>query len=262
MSFLKKSLSLNSSSRFYNAVEMKKAWDKTVADLNPLHYWGKQVKRWIAPALAVGLAVPMLIYGSKIEPEKVDLPKTSLKGQAFITEAIPQDHLVFERDTAYEMREPARGMMMNFPEYLANRCTDNAYTAHFMRAVFNTINTSSHIVDGISRETVTLAQQKTYVAYTTPNDRHDLNISGIWGPIAKSLEVAITKSQTPNGTIDLEDVFAISRLGEDVVNSARRSSGSYDWKKYQYAKDSFGKTIIPESERLFVEECLRYVRLM
>ena len=82
--------------------------------------------------------------------------------------------------------------------------------------------------------------------------------SGMHLRIARNIEVAITKSILPDGRIDLEDTFAIARLGEDLVRRAQRAAGSFDFQRYIVAKDVAGEYIIPKEEQKFLKTWLEY----
>jgi serine/threonine protein kinase len=258
--FMKKCLTFEyygKNGRYENGMEMKKAWDETVDNLDPWHFYKSQVKKYVFPAIGVGMALTGIIYGSKLEPTKVDMPKSNLVGQVYTTEVIPKTHLVFERDTIPEPKELIDFGAMNISSSTLRMYTQNMYVAHFLRAFNGAILERGEVnIDAYTEE-----QFKTYIAYTTPDERGMGIAHGPLAIMAKSLEVAIKKSQTPRGTIDLEDVFAISRMGEDKINMARRISGSFDYKIYSKAKDASGQYIIPEKEQSFIMSCLSRVDL-
>jgi hypothetical protein len=236
---------------------MKKAWDETVANLDPLHFYKSQIKKFIFPAIGVGIALTGIIYGSKLEPTKLDMPKSQLQGQAYMTEAIPKEHLMFERDTIPEPKELISFGAMNISSSSLRMYTQNVYVGHFLRAYNGAVLERGQL----NIDVYTDEQFKTYINYTSPDERNMGPARGPLAIVAKSLEVAITKSKTPSGVIDLEDVFAISRMGEDKINMARRISGSFDYKIYSKAKDANGQYLIPEKEQNFIMGCLSRVDL-
>jgi len=243
--------------RYEDGVEMKKAWDETVANLDPLHFYKSQIKKFIFPAIGVGIALTGIIYGSKLEPTKLDMPKSQLQGQAYMTEAIPKEHLMFERDTIPEPKELISFGAMNISSSSLRMYTQNVYVGHFLRAYNGAVLERGQL----NIDVYTDEQFKTYINYTSPDERNMGPARGPLAIVAKSLEVAITKSKTPSGVIDLEDVFAISRMGEDKINMARRISGSFDYKIYSKAKDANGQYLIPEKEQNFIMGCLSRVDL-
>lgn len=256
--FLKKSLTFNrhyDGERYADGMEMKKAWEETIADLNPTHFWIKQAKKYLMPALATGIILSGVIYASKLKPDEVTMPKSEIKGQMYITEGLPKNHLVFERDTILPQDALLDGVGIIPSDNMIRSFTKNIYAAHLLKAHIYVVNVKNR-----NRDIYTDAQFKTYMAYTSPEERQFAHDSPV-AIMAKSLEVAITKSKTPAGTIDLEDVFAIARLGEEKVTMARRISGSFDWKNYSKATGSDGQPIVPMKEQNFINECLRYVNL-
>ena len=106
---------------------------------------------------------------------------------------------------------------------------------------------------------VTDAQHKMYIEYTTPRERslsthpHHLN------PVKTAIEVAIQKSKTPDGRVDLEDACAIARVGLETINKAKHASNSRDFADYIEAKDDEGKYIIPEKEQHFIKGWLAHI---
>jgi len=257
--FLKKCLSFETycrNARFEDGTEMKKAWEETVANLDPFHFYKSQIKKFIFPAMGIGIALTGIIYGSKLEPTKVDMPKSQLQGQAYMTESIPKEHLMFERDTIPEPKELINYGAMNLSSSSLRQYTQNMYVAHFLRAYDGAILERG----SVNIDIYTDEQFKTYINYTSPDER-SMAAHGPLAIVAKSLEVAMTKSKTPSGVVDLEDVFAIARMGEDKINMARRISGSFDYKIYSKAKDASGQYLISEKEQNFIMGCLSRVDL-
>lgn len=243
--------------RYHDGIQMKKAWEETIADLDPYHFWAKQAKRYLMPAVGLGVVAMGIIYGSKLEPDEVTMPKSEMVGQVYMTEGIPSEHLVFERDTIPEPKDLISSGAMNISSGMLRMFTHNMYVGHFLRAYNQAVLERGQLrVDIYTDE-----QFQTYIAYTTPDERNYSPGKGPNAIIAKSLEVAITKSKTPKGTIDLEDVFAIARMGEDKVNMARRISGSFDYKSYSQAKDASGEYIIPMKEQEFLVDVMSRVNL-
>ncbi len=255
--FLKKCLSFEKYSRYDSGVEMKKAWDETIANLDPYHHILSQTKKYVFPAIAAGILAMGIIYGSKLEPTKVDMPKSEMVGQVYMTEGLPKEHLMFERDTVPVPKDLISTGAMNLSSSVLKLYTDNMYVGHFLRAYSQAI-----LERGWANiDPYTDVQFQTYMAYTTPDERNYSPGKGPNAIIAKSLEVAITKSKTPTGVIDLEDVFAISRFGEDKINQARRISGSFDYKTYSQAKDASGGYVLPIEEQEFIMDVLSRVNL-
>lgn len=78
--------------------------------------------------------------------------------------------------------------------------------------------------------------------------------------VEKNIEVALNQARLPNGSIDLEDVCAIARLGSDQVNLAKRAANSFNFSDYIQAKNPRGEPIIPGSEQLFLNTWLAYIK--
>ena len=67
--------------------------------------------------------------------------------------------------------------------------------------------------------------------------------------IVKALE-----HNNKNGKFDLEDVMVETRLGPQIVEEAKKISGSEHYQDYRWSKSSDGKEIIPKREREFIDQ--------
>lgn len=255
--FFKKCLAIETrgpKKRFESTIEMKTEWESVVKNLNPYEFYKSQFKKLAVPILGVGGALALIGYASKMEPTKTSIPESYIQINLDVPQ-MPNEHLIFNRDTI-----PMYKAIPNTPHLTyANlkSITDNAYVAHFVKAYDAALSER-----GITKlkDTYTDAQAETYMQYTSSDQRmydskQELSI------ITKSLEVAMSKSVSDKGTIDLEDVFAIARVGENKVNLARRLSKSFDFKDYSCAKTSDGEYVIPLKEQQFIVGCLQYTSL-
>ena len=138
----------------------------------------------------------------------------------------------------------------------AKLCTDNRVIAYLVKTHGQTSNNRGLL----KARPYTDKQFETYIAYTQSYDREADRVRAgpVWPIWAKSIEVALTQSKTRDRMVDLEDVMAITRLGVEKVDEAKRISGSLDYKDYRDAKYDNGEFVIPKNEKVFINTWLSY----
>lgn len=106
---------------------------------------------------------------------------------------------------------------------------------------------------------LTPLQFQIWSAYSSPAEKTGSTGSFPGDKLAKNLAIAFNQARLPNGNIDLEDTCAIGRVGLDVVNLAKRASGSFNFREYISAKDSAGNYIVPSREQYFIKTWISYI---
>jgi len=259
--FLKKSLVVDEKERFYNGTPALSCLEKT---LDGLSGW-KSIRKhlgWAVPAAAAASIIAGLIYAeSTYEPKRLTMPIITTNGVSsgllYMNQNKPRGEIQFDAENITDLAQapPARGMMTEAVNRYAKLSTDNRIVAYLTKAVQTAWWTKSSDVDPLTDE-----QQTLYNSCVKGDERARQN--ALCGPVypvvSKSIEVALTKSVRLDGKVDLEDTLAIARLGDEVVNEAKRRSGSLDFAVYRFAKYTDGSNVIPPKERAFIELSLTY----
>lgn len=264
--FLKKCLAIDESDRFYNGSCAENYLGKTLEEMNG---WRAARKHfgWAAPAAGVVALIAGLTYlNATYEPTKLDAPTVEERGTTpgilyLNNEANPgkSGQMTFSSESITNLPNnlPARGMLTSGIERMSKRSTDNRGVAYLTKAM----GYAQRSIDG-RVPIVTEVQQNFYDSHVNPLERkRQESICGpVYPVIAKSIEHGIGRSITSDGKIDLEDVYAIARVGESVVNRAKILSGSKDFEVYRFAKDSEGKDLFSKKERDFLGLCINYAK--
>jgi serine/threonine protein kinase len=256
---LRKMLDTSPYMRFYDGEEMLHNLEETIADLDFTKRFKRNFKKWFIPIATLTVFVSALTYlANTYEPEDLHMPKNKMYGPVILN-SLDDDAppIRFKRESIPEIESSN----IRPPQRVNNtlrRATDNRYVAHFMTAYDSAVwNLGTR-----KARPYTDAQHEIYMTHTDGYERSDdRNFVGpVWPIIAKSIEYGLNHAQNSDGTVDLEDVCAIARLGIEKVNKARRAVDSFDFNDYLYAKDAKGKHIISSDERRFLKTWLIYLR--
>lgn len=260
--FLKKCLSVPEYNRFYNGSEALNKLEKVIENLDT-----KKTIKDYAKKLTVPIGLPLalvgfLIYGAAThEPQRLEMPETSIQGMLYPPSNFVEEKMEFEQE---EIDNLPKVSGESGPEFFglthnAKMATDNRIVAYLLKTYSQTQFSRGFLKPS---EEITDYQFRTYMAYTLPDDRQAdrFAVSPLWPVWEKSIEVALNQAKIADGKIDLEDLMIISRIGPDLVNRAKRNSGSFDYKIYRTAKDPKGKYIIPEREQNFINNWLAYYK--
>jgi len=257
-SFLRKCLAVNEFERFRSGDEALKSLDQVIDNLDTKKVVNTHFKKWWPLGIPLALT-GLLIYGAVThEPKRLEMPRTNIQGMVYPPEKPGEEQRIeFEKETIDDLPSAAndelvfRGIIQN-----AKLSTNNRIVAYLLKA-YAQAHSSRNTMRPPGAYTDT--QFSTYIAYTTHDERQFAGLSGTPWPVwAKSIEVALNQAKTADGKVDLEDVMTISRVGVDLVNQAKRASGSFDYEGYRTAKDSKGKYIISEKEQSFINTWLAY----
>jgi serine/threonine protein kinase len=252
---LKKALNVKNSKRFYNGSELHNQLEKRLKryeEGNSLTGIIKTGLKFGVPAAALALG----IYGSTIhEPTKLDLPSISPRVEGLMYKPDGKDKseaIVLDSERIENLPRAFSGMYINGTAKVAKLATDNRVVAYLA----STHGQAALVSGGLSVEPYSENQFRIYLQNTLPEERSmrgAMSAGPVMPVVAKSLEVALNLSKTEEGKIDLEDTMAISRIGYEKVNLAKRAAKSQDWSIYREAKNSKGEYILPQNERRFVD---------
>jgi hypothetical protein len=253
-------LNLNRYERF-SAEKARDELDRISKKTDYLAAIGKGLKL-VGLAAAIALPASFTIYkGMTLTPTELTIPPVVVQGNMQIPGQTEEQIRFVQEDIELPGFEIPK--LMTLPEDDFRFATDNRVAACLLRTYWKALTTSrlGFLDKGGYVDPLTDVQHKMWVAYTSDAEKgmgHYYRGGHVMESVAKSLEVALSKSKTPDGRVDLEDTLAIARLGEDVVNQARRASGSFDFGKYIDAKTPDGKSVIPENEQKFLKTWLTY----
>lgn len=212
--------------------------------------------------LPIGLPIVvagLIVYGATTyEPQKLDMPKSSIQGMLYPPDKSEGEKVEFEQEEISDLPSVSSlGMLFSGLNQNAKLSTNNRVVAYLLKTHAQTLNFRG----GLRADTYTDNQFRTYMAYTNNDEKQFGRLSGTPWPVwAKSIEVALNQAKTKDSRVDLEDVMAISRLGIEKVAEAKNVSGSVDYNIYRTAKDGNGDCIISKAEQSFINTWLAYYK--
>lgn len=251
--FLRKCLAVDEYERFNTGAQALSELEKIIETLGA----GKTIKDY-ARKFSVPIGLPLALTGLFIysalthEPTKLEIPKAYVQGQLYLDKNPNESFIKFDLEDINNL--PKTYQDINVDETSIKMSTDNRYAAALLKSYMQAVKSLGALRNDIFNK----AQTEIWAAYASRDERSFPTINTNFAIPAKSIEVALTKSVNPDGSVDLEDTLAIARLGEDKVNQARKTSGSFDYKNYITAKDSKGNYIINKKEQRFLKYWLAY----
>lgn len=257
--FVKKCLKIKEWERFYDGEGALASLEKTILKLDTKKEITTHIKKWTLPLGLPLILASFLGYGATTyEPQKLEMPNTNqVQGMLYKPKTEKQKPIEFESEKIENLpKVHGLGFMAGGINKMAKNCTDNRIVAYLAKTHQQTITK----LGAIGSNVYTKKQFETYMAYTS-HDERQVSMTGngpVWPVIGKSIEVALTQSETTAGKVDLEDVMAITRLGIEIVDKAKRISRSLDYKIYRTAKDNNGEYVIPERETRFINNWIAY----
>ncbi len=256
--FLKKCLAVSEWNRFNSGDEALKELEKIIDSLGAKKTIRDYARKWTIP-IGLPLALSgLLVYGAATyEPQKLEMPKANIQGMLYPpTNSKEEQKIEFEKEEIDNLPKVSDGgMAFSGLTRNAKIVTNNRIVAYLTKSYAQTQMARGMMRGGTYND----YQFRTYLAYTNHDERQFGGLNGTPWPIwAKSIEVALNQAKTGDGKVDLEDVMAISILGVDLVNQAKRASGSFDYKDYRTAKNSAGKYLISQREQNFINAWLAY----
>ena len=252
-----KNLRYNTFNRDYNGNSLTENLEDTIENMS---YW-KSFKRHTRNALMyVTLPIALVSLAAynieTHEPTELKMPPTRIHGCLYPNEK-QQEHIEFESEEINDLPEPMTGMVFEGGAKYAKACTNNRNVAYLVKCHSQAVRARGMIHSEVYSDN----QFHDYMAY-----KHAIGDTGIasdpfpgtpWIIWSRSVEYALTQSKH-DGKVDLEDVCAISRVGLEKVDEAKRISKSFDYKSYRDAKYSNGSYVIPRNEKIFIDTWLSY----
>ena len=190
------------------------------------------------------------------EPLDLKMPPTRIHGVLYPREK-PEDQIEFESEQINDLPTAADGIIFNGGTKLAKTCTDNRNVAYLVKSQ----SQAQRFLGGLTAQPYTDNQFHDYMAWKSATGNQgpgsDPFPGAPWSIWAKSIEYSLGLAKH-DGKVDLEDVCAISRVGVEKVDEAKRISKSLEYSAYRDAKYSSGEYVIPRAERKFIDAWLSY----
>jgi len=254
--FLRRCLAHNPEKRYADGNVVLEELEKATARFNSW-YAMKQLGKLAA---IIALPVASIVAGSygyhTYEPQKLDMPKTYLV-RGIIYKPVKGDVIEFDAEEMNDL--PAVRPLGIYTEEIirsAKNATDNRIVAYLVKTHLQAeLATGGRIYDYSEREF------RNYLAHTSPEEREAIMMRNPnqGAPIVgRAIEAALQHGKNGNGRYDLEDVMAVTRIGAEKVEEAKRACRSLDYRVYRSAKDATGKLIISEKERNFIDHWISY----
>lgn len=214
----------------------------------------KELRNWgIAGALILGTLVTL---GSLKDRELDNIPeRPNLSGPLYLTTKPGEAVYEFEAENLQDLPKVTDNVFADSREVgrIAREVSQDKTTAYILEQYHRTL-----LSGGMLRNYTNKVQESVWVAYNGVNDFHGGGMMGVpyreQRVVARNIEVAFHKAKTPEGKIDLEDVCAISLVGDTVVNMAKRAAKSQDFATYITAEYSDGKRVIEKQDELFLKQ--------
>lgn len=252
---LRKTLACDIDKRIMNGSQLEEAFEHTADIATSSKSLWRKIKTWtILGVMPLALMGGLAVFAELHEPKDIAVPRVERAayqefqqykgGMTLVTEEIPSKYKKFPPILKEDL------------SMIKLASDNNQNVAYLLKTYFEVVR-GLHLTRGsqIFNDT----QFKTYHSYTPRS-------SGV-GPsttdydiVAKNIGVGLWRSRLDQDRVDLEDVCAIARVGEDLVNDARRASQSWDYSVYRNARDADGKFIIPAFDRLFIERWIAQVQ--
>jgi serine/threonine protein kinase len=207
-------------------------------------------------ALPVGMLALMAYNIETHEPLDLKMPQSTIHGVLYPNQKL-EDQIEFESEEIKDLPKATGGLLMGKGTKYAKACTNNRVIAYLVKCQWQ----AQTSLGGMrSPQIYTDNQFNDYTASrhskgeTGPDSSYPGQPWNIW---AKSIEYALTQAKH-DGKVDLEDVCAISRVGIEKVDEAKRISKSFDYSIYRDAKYAGGEYVIPRDEKRFIDTWISY----
>ncbi|MEE9525455.1 MAG: protein kinase [Candidatus Woesearchaeota archaeon] len=243
--------------------KLKDAFDKVTEELATGEQIKTHIKKWTKPLAVSALLLGGLLYAAvSQEASNTGIPDVPLQNIIHPDEELEEKPLEFSREKDLDLPEYQIGATRRGGSRDTNikLVTDNRYVAYLMKKYFDTSHYMCAAIGGL--DLINDTQADMYMDYTNFMEKYKNSQGGnqVFKTIASCVEVGIIESQTPEGKIDLEDACTIARVGRKKLDSARRLSGSFDFKDYIKAKYKSEEYVIPEDEQKFIKQWISNIR--
>ena len=217
----------------------------------------KSVKRFVPLPLAIAAPLSFALYGISTYEPKETIPKPRINGEIYLSGNPKEAPVQFEMENVANLPKSTERMINSSVQNEIKSATNNRNVAALLSAYHDVM-----IKHGaLSYNYCTDPQVEMYSLYTpTAEKQWTSRVDIRFKTIAKSIEVAMTKSVGSKGTVKLEKLCVIARVGQDKVDLAIESAGSLRFDDYITAKDNKGQYVIPVSEQRFIREWVSQAR--
>jgi hypothetical protein len=236
-----------------NGSDLKKELEKAIRNTSR---WRRVLNAAKIPLIALGSAAVLgwALYKAETHtPTSIDMPPIQWEATQLDTPKIQGPPLFVGED----LKDLPRTTEKMEETSIIRMSSPNKYAAGLFKAYIAAMDQLHK--EGIDINEFTEAQHRMQIGHSLPDEIRFSNFSTGYGPVPKSIEIAMYQAQTPNKKIDLEDTLAIGRLGVDLVNQARYAANSRDFANYITARDDRGNFVIPQNEQRFLKTWLAYV---
>lgn len=218
----------------------------------------RYLKRYTLPLFGPILAISCISLMAHMHvPQKTEIPDIKVNQERPLYK-IDQDsdETTFIREKIKP--EPTEAApYRRHADILIRNASENRYTVHFLNAYVNTAHTFS-----IFKASPYTDHQFNIFMQTTDGPTRNLmkqRSGGILPIITQNIEYAMSQARTEQGTIDLEDMCTIARVGKEKLERARDSAKSRHFEDYIKATDYRGEPIISEKNQQFIRKWLSYI---
>jgi serine/threonine protein kinase len=251
--FMKRALAFNRLSRFDNGNDLKRSYKKMLKKMETPSIVEDYIKKGIK-FVAIPLAAVAIISYNATHMKDFDIPKINTYKAMSLMGHEKRTPINFQReDVKYDNTSNVTTHAdMQFNAY--THVTDNAYVGYMLAAYDKAVRQFGLLKTPLYTD----YQYKAMMNTTTGAERKMYR--GELLPVAKSIEIAMNLHTDGDNNIDLEDMCVSARLGPNILEQARKHSGSINFNDYIVAKKEDGSYIIPKKEQGFIKNWLKYIK--
>jgi hypothetical protein len=256
-SLLRKGLNADPWKRQPDGRELARDIEKTKKSFSVLHetWYAVKVRGGLAAAIGIAGAVTIgaLAYdwprGTRVEG------RPQFQGLLYLEGNQDGKEVGFDAEQLNFLSKPLVGIY-SVKERWSKEVTDNrsvAYLTHCHRLALDSSRVGSSTTDYMN---------DFFNRHASDVEKRELTKKPmVFAVPAYAIEhtIELLQSRSEDGSVDLEDVCAISRLGNVKVERAKQAAGSERFLDYVGARDQFGKYIIPKREQEFLKHWLSYI---
>lgn len=260
--FIRKCTHFEPSKRYQDAKEMELALDEIIENRS-VERQTQRAKPWVLSALGIAAMAALAYYNvSTYEPKKLEVPemKNYVQGELSSQSRLEKEekmNLVAEDIPGLTGPTPPSGAFFDGYERYAKLSTENRNVA-YMAKCFRLAQEAKGKV--ISRLTPNQEELFWRLNGSEAGKRRTAIVGEYWARVSTSIEYGLNRANIKGVGVDLEDALVIARLGEDTLKSAKKLSGSQDYKQYIKARYAGGEFVISEPEQSFINTWIYYIQ--
>lgn len=260
---LEKCSHLTTYNRLSNGAAVLSELEEVIEKQNAYNAIKVMARKAVIPLACTGLLALAIYAGDTYEPRPLTLEQTNFRSTnngILYLENSSQAPLIFDKEDPRILKLPRvfmGGPMLtgDFEKSIARYTSDNRSVAFLVNAYNDVVVGQGSLNHG---------------EYYSPNQlnvfknlKPEVRNAGtqyrggiIHQIVARSIEDAITKAETKEGHVKLEDTLAISLVGEEEINNAKKLSRSTKFVRYIEAKDQNGQYVIAKEDQQFLRQWL------